>query len=322
MRQITSDNIVHMEKRATNKFGLFLVFLAVIAIFGGGGFLVYKYRDRIDWDIKLPWETSNKSKGESKKETANKKKNNRELIVPRIISSGFFENKTVFNITEIKADDRGYLFTAELLSQTSWSTITVEAVLIDGFYTSAKFELSDAADVDTQVSTKKTFRIPQTELDNFNINGFTYLNFFYVIEEPYFTSKSKIGVIKFATEYEINNGREGLIKVDQKGDLLIEYYKMFEEDDATYLYFDAKNSDLKSKRKILIKKLMINDRLYEMPEFEVEIFKGARQSFYIKIPKKKIKNVESMLVSFYILNQDENGNNKAIYITNEYSKEF
>lgn len=324
MRQITSDNIVHMEKRATNKFGLFLVFLAVIAIFGGGGFLIYKYRNQIDWEFKLPWEKSEETTETTEKgTTTSTKKKNRDLIVPTPRNgSSIQEGSSLFEIVDVKGDDRGYLFTAQLTTSVDWATITVEGILLDGYYTEATLELSDTSDIGAQVGTQATFRVNQTDLDKLNVNGFTRINVFYILEEPYEKYYLKMGVINFETEYTITNGNKGLIKVDEKGSLLIEYYKTVKADNATYIYFEAKNSDLSSNREILIKKLMINDRIYEMPEFTETVYRGARKSFYIKIPTSKIKDVEEFLVSFYIINRDSDGNNQGIYITNEYSKEL
>ena len=127
-------------------------------------------------------------------------------------------------------------------------------------------------------------------------------------------------VMTFESEYTIINGNKGLIKVDEKGSTLIEYSKTVKADNATYIYFEAQNSDLTANREIIIKRLMINNRLYEMPEFTETIYRGSRKSFYIKIPKEKIKNVNELLISFFILKKDDDGINKEIYITNEYSR--
>lgn len=321
MRQITSDNIAQMEKKATNKFGLFLVFLAFIAIFGGGGFLLYKFRNQIDWELKLPWNNNEVDEETGKKgNSSTGKKNNSDLIVPRINNGNFSEGSTSFSIVDITADDRGYEFTVELKTDATWATITIEGILLDGYYTEATLELSDEADIGEQKAARKKFRINQTDLDKLNVNGFTRMNIFYVLEEPQKKYNLKMKVLTFVSEYTIVNGNKGLIKVDDKGQLLIEYYKTTKADNATYIYFEAKNGDLISNREILIKKLMINGRLYEMPEFNETIHRGARKSFSIKIPKDKIKDVNEILVSFYILNKDEKGNNLGIYITNEYSR--
>lgn len=325
MRQITSDNIVHMEKRATNKFGLFLVFLAVIAIFGGGGFLLYKYRDHIDWNLKLPWEKiiDKKDEADDKKENStNDKKKNKELVIPRIKSNGIILNETTINIVDIKADDRGYIFEVALVTNHDWAIVNVESVLIDGYYTTASFGIRDNKDIGEQVPTTTTFRITKTELDKYNINGFNSIAFFYSHQFPHIDNPSKLGVIQFGNEIQINNGHKGLIKVDQKGSLLIEYYKTVKADDATYIYFEAKNEDIVNNREILIKKLMINNRIYEMPEFKEVAYRGSRILFSIKIPKEKIKVAEEITVSFFIINKGSDDNTKAVYVTNEYTRKL
>ena len=72
-----------------------------------------------------------------------------------------------------------------------------------------------------------------------------------------------------------------------------------------------------------IKKLIINDRLYDMPEFVEAIPKGSGTIFAIKIPEKKIKKVENFTVSFFILEYNIAGTSyNSIYSTNDYTKEL
>lgn len=322
MRQITSDNIVHMEKRATNKLGLILVVIAVIAIFGGGGFFLYKNKDSIDWELKLPWESKERIKSEKKKEEI-KKKSQKELIVPTSIEEGsLFEEDCVFSIVGVKADDKGYLFDVEFITKHEWANFNVETILIDSFYTSAHLSMNDRADIGEQISAKSQFRITKTELDSMNIYGFYTINLFYTIETPYGTSKPLRGSIKFNNEIAFSNGREGLLRVDEKGGCLLEYYKTVKANDATYIYFDVYNSDIANYKKLYIRKLMINGRIYEMPEFEVKAYRTARSSFYIKIPVEKIKDVENFLVSFFIVSETSDGELYEVNITNEYSKKL
>lgn len=321
MRQISSDNIVHMEKRATNKVGLVLVAIFVIIIFGGGGFLLYKYKDHIDWELKLPWQSSTKKEQKEEKEKNKKKKNNRELIVPTDLqrnSTGL--DGCYLTITGVKADDRGYIISSEFSSEEQeWCILKVSQILINGYYTTTNFEISDTAGGE---KAKKEFRINKTELDSMNITTLRDLTLFLSTENPTGKERSKINTFVFTNEIHIKDGREGLLKVDEKGNSLIEYYKTDFVNDGTYIYFEVFNGDVVYNKTIKIKKLMINNRLYEMPEFEAKAYRGARNTFCIKIPVKKIKDVEEIQVSFYILTENEKGEPIEMYITNEFHKKY
>jgi hypothetical protein len=66
---------------------------------------------------------------------------------------------------------------------------------------------------------------------------------------------------------------------------------------------------------------MINDRLYDMPEFIEVLPKGSGTIFAIRIPEKKIKEVENFTVSFFILEYNTTGTSyNSIYSTNDYTK--
>lgn len=320
MRQITSDNIVHMEKRATNRFGLFLVILAVIAILGGGGFLIYTNKDNIDWELKLPWEIEKETKTEKKKEEAKKKKTQKELLVPTNIEEGSFsEEGCRFAIVNVTADDKGYLFEAEFSTSKEWANINIEAILIDNYYTTTSFGMTNRPSETMNQPTKKEFRINKTELDSMNIYGFKKLSIYFSLETPGKTTEVLREELRFENEIYFDNGREGLIKIAEIGGCTLEYYQTVKANDATYIYFDIHNGDLKNVKNIYIRKLMINGRLYEMPEFEVVAYKGSKSSFYIKIPVEKIDNVEEFLVSFIIVTYNKNDEVQKVHITNEYS---
>ena len=66
-----NKNVVRFEKKATNHVGLFFFFIFAVESFGGGGFLLYKYRDQIDWNFTLPWESG--KDGENGKDSSGKK---------------------------------------------------------------------------------------------------------------------------------------------------------------------------------------------------------------------------------------------------------
>ena len=95
----------------------------------------------------------------------------------------------------VTKDNNGYIITMELTTKAEFATIEVKEVLIDGFYVTTKFAISDTIDRDAdgyelpeQIPTEYKFRIKQTELDELGIFGFNEIKIFYDI---YLTISSK-----------------------------------------------------------------------------------------------------------------------------------
>ena len=304
-----------------------LPFLIVFLVFGAlviGGYYLYKHKDEFDIKDIIPWNDDTEEKKDTS--TKNNTTNTSKLIVPTISSSqaNFGANKIA--ITGITADDKGYVITLGLTcsNRIEWCNISVFEVLIDGYYVTTTFSVQD--DGYDEEATEVEFRISQSELDNLEITGFKNLTIFFYLDSPAIKDSDKNIIygnnFTFGNEFTVDNTKKGLLNVDTKGNITIKYYKILKTSDYTYIYFDVKNADSKSEKTVMVKKLMINDRIYEMPEFEEVIHYGAEQLIYLKIPTNKIENVESITVSFFILGKDTNDENTQIYITNEFSKKF
>lgn len=320
-----NKNVVRFEKRATNHIGLFFVFLLTIGLIVGGGFLLYKYRDKIDWNLTLPWESS--SSGGKEKEESGKKGTNKELTPPQLKNDNkISKGNSTFEITKISTDDKGFVITAVYTSKSRTSTMDVTQVVIDGFHTTTTFKVEDTYDVNdptTKPGKEFKFRIYSTDLNKYNLTTFSSLTFHYTIYEYSETFSNCVTKLNFNSYVKTNDGLKGLSDVGSSANVKIQYYKTEEFLEETYIYFFADNKDVSSKEEIKIKKLIINDRVYEMPEFSEVLPKGSGILFYIKIPSKKIKNVENFTVSFYILKHNiAEDAYTDIYITNDYTKEL
>lgn len=273
--------------------------------------------------------TSSTSEKEKEKDKSSGNKPGKDsLIVPEPLNSKISQNGLEFVITKVKADQKGYLLTGQATcayDRLSWVKLSVDGVLIDGYYTKAQFEVQDDYDSDleeeSQQPTEVEFRITKTELDNYNIKGFSTITLFYTSE----TSEKKENrlraeTFKFTSHFTTDNTRKGLIHIDEKGSTKVRYYKTVRDNDYTYIYFDFKNSDYQANKEIVIKTMYINDKLYNMPSFKEIIYRGSERDVYIKIPKKKINNVKNIRISFYIIERAPDNSINKLYITNEYSK--
>lgn len=323
-----SDNMVHFEKRATNKVGLiFVLFLSIIGI-GVGSFYLYKHRDTIDWNIKLPWDKEKTEEEENNKDSENKQPNkeamNRKLDVPSMSEEVEKISDTEIKFYNLEGDEKGYTIKVDVKTYASSATLKVEKVLVDGFDTSATLDITDNYDQNgssTQFPTTSYIRIPKTELDKLNIIGIRSIILYYKLETP--EEKKDINRLELTlySKIKYDNKIKGLIELYHNNGVLANYYQTLTDKDYTYIYFDFKNENHLQKKTIKIKKLVINDTIYEYKNFNTEIYNEAEKVFYLAIPKDKVKEVKNFTVSFFILDTEEKGFS-SVYITPEYKKEW
>lgn len=317
------DNVVRMEKRATNRFGLFLLILIVIVGFGYGGYYLYQHRKEIDWEFKWPWQKEELTEEEKANNVLinqnQPKRNNNKLVVPNMSEQSIMTNDTEIKVYDLKADDKGYTFNIDFKAIISTATLNIEKVLIDGFDTSAKLTITDTLDGSP---TTGTIRVNKSELDALGIYAFNRFTL-YIKADTLDKEGSLIRKdIQVYNTLDYKNELTGLIETYHKNNAQIFFYKMADDKDNTYIYFDFINEDRNNSKRIKVKKLLINDELYEYKELNENIYCGANKVFYLTIPKKDIKEINNITVSFFILGLDRSGATTGIYITPEYSKVF
>lgn len=299
-----------------------LIIIIIVGIIAFGGYYIYQHKDELEITDIIPWDDEEDKKEENKKESSN----NSKLTIPSLNKAAVNVDEHLIKILEITADDKGYIITLGLTcNRTEKCTMTVNEVLIDGYYVSTTFSVTDYSDIE-RTPTEIQFRINQSELDNLEITAFKNITLFYYFEATDMDEKDKKALhcnsFTFNNTIPIDNTKKGLLNVDTKGTTTIKYYKILKTSDYTYIYFDVKNTNVWNYQTIMIKKLLINDRIYEMPKFEEKIYNSAEHLVYIKIPTDKIEEVKKITISFFIFEKDENNNNTKIYITNEFSKKF
>ena len=233
------------------------------------------------------------------------------LVIPSFANGTIYEEYDLKIImSNLQADKSGYTFTivGSELGEDNY-ILNCNKISIDSFETSANFTLY----VNAYSSDEVVVRIPIEELNILEINDFNKLTFFFDIQESGST-KSFIRDVVMSQNIPIINTKKGLLKIDEKNDLLINYYKKIEDDTNTYLYFEIENNK-ESNQVIKIKKLLLNDNLYEVNDFSQNSHALTKNIFYLKIPKKEINNIEKLRISFFIFDTIIDG--KATYITNE-----
>lgn len=318
-----NKNIVRMEKKATNHFGLFLLLLIVIGGGGFGAYYLYQHRHEFSWDFTLPWNKDEESK--EKESTSSSKKGNGALIVPRLKRTEISNIQDSLTITNITANDKGYEITLSAIANSANSVIfSSEKILVDGYNTTAEFEISDISEdrYSEDIPTEETFRIDKTELDALGIESFKYLVFYYRIKTPDGTSRVYRTRLDAYNDFNFDNSRKGLIKMDVKNETIISYYQTIEDSENTYIYFDFKNEDQLNVEYVRIKKLLINGEMYNYSNFNEQVYSGSETIVYLKIPKKEIKEVKNFTISFILTEEYEEEDKQDVYITTEFYKEL
>ena len=129
-------------------------------------------------------------------------------------------------------------------------------------------------------------------------------------------------IVGFEEKYDTNI-KNVTASFASKDGVLISFYKKEEFSDGTYLYYLVENNNKSQSHKIELKKLLINGKIYEDAEVNVNTHYSSKTIFYIKIPHKDFSDIITIKSSFFILRADEK--EQTIFATNDllidYSKD-
>ncbi len=323
MLKRNKTNVVRMEKKATNKIGLFFVILLAVGGFGYGGFYLFQHRKEIDWELKLPW---SKEKDEEDNEKTDSKKDNGgsknagldgRLVVPSLNEKEFGENQGKLKLYNIRTDSKGYYIDVDFKTSAPSSTLTIFKVLVDGYDTSVTLRITDIADDE---ATTSTILIPKTELDALKIVSFNKLDIYYKIDTPEKEGVLSRREIQAYNKIEYDNTLKGLIEFYNANEVKGNFYKVTDDKENTYIYFYFINENRNAPKNVKIRRLLINGELFEYKDFNLDIYCGTNKVFYLTIPKKKVKKVENFTISFSILGLDLDGEIKSFTFTPDYEK--
>lgn len=323
---MNNKNIIRMEKRATNKVGIFFVLLLSIIGFGVGGYFVYKNRESIDFT--MPWDKDEEEQNPDIPEPSKKEENTSDgkLHLPEIspdvnLLSG--EEHASITIHNLKATEKGYEFDVKLTRLTPLyvnpyiaGTVTIKGtkILLDKYEVSPTFNLSVNY---TNKEKQAHIIIPMTELQKLDMVSFSALYMFVNIdiegEQNY--KKDRLLYVDAYQDIPISNEKELKDSFVQTDGVKISYYKKIEDNDDTYLYFFVDNKNKEYSHNIELKKFAVNNKSYSKAQINVTSHYNSRTIFFIKVPKKEFKEVETIDLSF-ILTRPAN-KKTAIFFTND-----
>lgn len=327
-KKYRSKDIFEEETKEKSLLIPIVIFVSVILVLSVITILVFSLIEK-HTTIDLPW-TSNEKKDNDGKNSGSSR-DQMDLVVPslEINRREYIVLNTKFDITNIKKDKLGFLITFEVTTSAyEYATVEVKQIIIDGFYVTTSFAVSDRLDLDERGSkardqkpTSYQFRIKKTELDDLDMFGFNSIKLIYDIETPFKTEKDREFFMTFSNELDIVNERTGLIQIDDKNEVVVSYYKTIAATDATYIYFDFQNLNLKKDMEVYVKELVINNKIYDMSSFKDISHRDCRESIYLKIPTKEVSRVNTMKIRFFLVETNSRGE-KSFFITDEYSRAY
>lgn len=320
------DELETKEKSPIIPIAIFLCVVTILGVITTIGINLLEEHTNID----IPWIDNKKKPSNNKVQSS---RDQMELTVPRFSSNKVPKEDmdSYLDITKITKTNGGFLFTFSLQSNVEdYATVEAKQITLDGFYFTTTFAISDKLDYSPegrklpaheQKPTTCEFLIKKTELDDIDMFGFNKISIVYDISSPNYNKTNKEYFLKVNNDFGIVNERKGLINIDKKNEVEVNYYKIVTATDATYIYFDFKNSNKFKDIDIYVKELIINSEVYDMSTFKAVSHRNSREYVYLKIPTKDIPRVNTMKVKFFLVEVNEKGE-RSFYITNEYSKAY
>lgn len=310
----SEDNFMRLEKKATNKVGLLILFL-VVGLLGVGGYFVYQNKDNISFDFTMPWQKKDEEKKDDKTTTT---KTDDKTIIKRqnvkISSKQIYKrNNLTIDPDSITYDEKdGYTVKLKALySSANNLSISISHITVDGY------QLENSADnisLVGNVSNNVTVNIPVSFLDLYNLEEFSQVVLYGKVNQNSQNTTTN-NDIKFVVNTdkttENTTSLANLEPINTNSDVKIYYYQIVSSKDENKIQILIDNQNDSVNYDFKINQLKINNTKYEDVSFNETVNYNSKKFVYITIPTKKIKKIEEFEVSFFILDEDNLNITKA-----------
>lgn len=311
----SEDNFMHLEKRATNKVGLIILFLVVVGLLGVGGYFVYQNKDNISFDFTMPWQKKDEEKKDDKTTTT---KADDKTIIKRQnvkISSKQIYNRNNLTIDpdSITYDEKdGYIVKLKAFySSANNLSISISHITVDGY------QLENSADnisLVGNVSSNISVNIPVSFLDLYSLEEFSQVVLYGKVNQNSQNTTTN-NDIKFVVNTdkttENTTSLANLEPINTNSDVKIYYYQIVSSKNENKIQILIDNQNDSVNYDFKINQLKINNTKYEDVSFNETVNYNSKKFVYITIPTKKIKKIEEFEVSFFILDEDNLNITKA-----------
>ncbi len=304
--------LMRMEKRAVNKLGLFLIILIALAFFGGGGYLLYKNRNNLDFSF--PWEKEQNQ--EKKKEEEDKAKKKIALERQKITLEDTIDGRISsisYRILEMNySETDGYVIKIQLFNSFNANfEYYVEYIDIDGY----QIDFEDKIALNPSEAKLEEIKIPVSDLDKYGFETFKKINIHTRVEKLSASSQDenritkKIIVIKNIPDTNNTQLPKAKNNMGKGADLRVDYYKTEETENFTDIYLLLTNESGTSTYDLVINAYKINDTIETNNDFKETVHPKCTKVVILSIPKEKYKKIDKLTMSFFVLE------NNDIYIT-------
>lgn len=282
------------ETKKKSKKGLILIII-IIFLIAGAVFSIFYFTD-----LDLPWKKHNEDTDtyiENLKAQNKTYSKESDLIIPKFTNRMFYNTDDVqITSSELDADKNGYFFELTIQNKSNYPiTIICDTILIDKFQTDANFNIS----LNSRESENVKITITKTELLALEIRDFNSFTFFGQVTTN--NEKKKFDFNVYTEQIDrIKNEKKG-VKIDSVTNIDINYIKKIEDNSNYYLYFDIVNSSKTYNYNVLINKLLLNNKKYELNNLNLLSHFNAEKVFYLTIPKDDIKEFDSFEISFFVV---------------------
>lgn len=311
----SEDNFMRLEKKATNKVGLIILFIIVIGLLGVGGYFVYKNKDNISFDFTMPWQKKDEERKDDKTTTT---KTDEKTIIKRqnvkISSKQIYKgNNLTIDPDSITYDEKdGYTVKLKALySSANNLSISISHITVDGYQLENS---TDNISLVGNVSSNISVNIPVSFLDLYSLEEFSQVVLYGKVNQnsQNTTNNNEIKfVVNTDKTTENTTSLANLEPINSNSDIKIYYYKIVSSKDENKIQILIDNQNDSVNYDFKINQLKINNTKYEDVSFNETVNYNSKKFVYITIPTKKIKKIEEFEVSFFILDQDNLNITKA-----------
>lgn len=293
------DNFVRMEKKATNKVGLFILFLIIIAGIGGGIYYYLNNKNSIKIDFSLPWEKNEQEEKNQKQSDLNIERQSLEISTEKVFNA----NELIIVPSILDFDEAtGYKLTLDFSNpSSSYVNGTINNVLIENY------QLDYNLSFNLNPLENKTFYIdiPVEFLDKYFIETFSSIILkidVYVAGENKYPNWS---VPINTNAQESLTQLKDLSPLGNTEDVYIKYHNITSDDEYYYINLLFENKSATKEYSLLVQNILINDKIYDVSSFNTIVKTEAKKIDSIKIPKKDYKRISNVTISFFAINNND-----------------
>ncbi len=298
---MNDNKVVTIEKKATNKVGLFLLLLVVVAAIGFAAYYYINNKNLIVFEYKFPWEKDKKKDTKTKKEQKDGEDD-------ESISSG--ENSTIVisadeeysnddlvvrAVAANKKEDK-YVVSIDFSNESELDRIIdVKEVSING----CQFGISFRVQIGPNSISNYELGIPFETLGKY---GIEIVDSIVLISSDNGEDKNLVLLMDADDGNSNSKTKEKIFNVENKIDIF--YYKKVDKDNKIYVYILFNNKD-SFKYTFYISRLYVNDKLIDSSSYTGLLYGSNKYAVPIEVEKKVFSKDIKIKISFLFIRGDD-----------------